>query len=720
MGRNKNQRKRPLNTSSGSSNMGDLSMDRSIAEEKSGVGTKSNLLHGGPEFQTATCGVVSLRTDSSADIHISDSDKEVSNTSYYSSSGNLCETVASRRSLSLDSRPGQTKDGPTSRSTLTTKTKTLIKKDFLKMASPRRLEGHGYGSDRKEGKEHQHITHPKKKIKTTIYNSPISDKNPDVNDANVIGSDYDLGLVTTCDKVLILENKSCKFADEMIKCQMSEIDPKVTETVSEITSNAVCNQQKLVQNVMSRTENDLNKNEHIGVDKINNEAPTIPPVSSHERQVTTPSYINTRSTVTKNVSRNAQRYIPMTEEQRKHQQELNLRTLFVAGEGDDLSKLYHHKPRQLNKELLEMAGGQIDKVYLNKGILRIVATDVPQKNKLLKLQYLNNKPVKTSLPFFLTKSQSDYNKPLPVQNTNYFVKGVIYGLQEEQSNLDEIALEIGAHHMHRLGNAEHSQTVLVAYPKDNILPPFIEVSGRKYRVCPFVPKPIRCNNCQRFSHSSHQCKSSVICSRCSGDHAYSECLDTNPLKCANCGQGHSAAYKQCPVFIKIQAALRLRAEDNIPFADAYKQIGETQSGARVRSVTISTSSKPTYASKLKTGLEVKNSSVIESLNVTSEIQALNSTHIQPTLKQPVKEFFSFNNEDYKAVRTSQLNNNNNEKDYDLFTIKVTAFILGVLATIDRADSKNYAKNLIREAGSELLFNKEVEFISKDLPNSPFE
>jgi hypothetical protein len=557
-------------------------------------------------------------------------------------------------------------------------------------------------------KQNQHQAKKKFKLNNTT----------DVNDANVIGSDYDLGLITTCDKVLISENVSCKFADEIIKCQMSEIDPKVTEVFSEITSNAVCNQQKLVQNVMSRTEDDLNTNEHIGVDKINNETPIIPTVSSHEGQ--DPSYINTRSTVTKNVSRNAQRYTPMTEEQRKHQHELNLRTLYVSGEGDDLSKLFNHKPRQLNKELLEVAGGQIDKVYLNKGILRIVARDVSQKNKLLKLQYLNNKPVKTSLPFFLTKSQSDYNKPLPVQNTNYFVKGVIYGLQEEQSNLDEIALEIGAHHMHRLGNAEHSQTVLVAYPKDTILPPFIEVSGRKYRVCLFVPKPMRCNNCQRFSHSNQQCKSNIICSRCSGDHAYSECLDTNPLKCANCGQGHSAAYKQCPVFIKIQAALRLRAEDNIPFADAYKQIGETQNEARVQSVTVTTSSKPTYASKLKTGLEAKNSSVIESLNVTSETQALNSTHIQPTLKQPVKEFFSFNNEDYKAVRTSQLNNNNNEKDYDLFTIKVTAFILGVLATIDRADSKNYAKNLICEAGSELLFNKEVEFISKDLPNSPFE
>jgi len=111
---------------------------------------------------------------------------------------------------------------------------------------------------------------------------------------------------------------------------------------------------------------------------------------------------------------------------------------------------------------------------------------------------------------------------------------------------------------------------------------------------------------------------------------------------------------------------------------------------------------------------------IKSINATTEIQTLNFTHVQTTSREPVKEFLSFNSEDYKVVRNPQLNNNNSEKDYDLITIKVTAFILGVLATIDKAHSKNYAKTLICEAGSELLFNKEVQFISKDLPNSSFE
>lgn len=72
---------------------------------------------------------------------------------------------------------------------------------------------------------------------------------------------------------------------------------------------------------------------------------------------------------------------------------------------------------------------------------------------------------------------------------------------DDQTNLNEIALEIGAHHIHRLGNPEHSKTILVAYPKESSLPPFIEVDERRYKVYTFVPKPMRCNVCQQFGHS---------------------------------------------------------------------------------------------------------------------------------------------------------------------------------------------------------------------------
>jgi len=119
--------------------------------------------------------------------------------------------------------------------------------------------------------------------------------NADVNDENVICSDYAKG-----DKVLIPESASCKYTYQILNCQVSEIGTKVTEVVSEISGDTVCNQRKLEHNVLSTTENDLIINKHTGVvDTVRNETPNLAPISSHERQVTAPRYVNIRSTVTK-------------------------------------------------------------------------------------------------------------------------------------------------------------------------------------------------------------------------------------------------------------------------------------------------------------------------------------------------------------------------------------------------------------------------------------
>jgi len=58
--------------------------------------------------------------------------------------------------------------------------------------------------------------------------------------------------------------------------------------------------------------------------------------------------------------------------------------VYVSGEGNDLVKLFKHKPRQLNKELTEQIGGQTDKVYLTpQGGLRVIVQNQTQKSKLL-------------------------------------------------------------------------------------------------------------------------------------------------------------------------------------------------------------------------------------------------------------------------------------------------------------------------------------------------
>jgi len=73
---------------------------------------------------------------------------------------------------------------------------------------------------------------------------------------------------------------------------------------------------------------------------------------------------------------------PWTDDQRKTEEEKNDRTAYISGEGNDLVKLFKHKPRQLNKELAAHIGSQTDKVYLTpQGGLRVIVQNQTQRNK---------------------------------------------------------------------------------------------------------------------------------------------------------------------------------------------------------------------------------------------------------------------------------------------------------------------------------------------------
>jgi len=62
------------------------------------------------------------------------------------------------------------------------------------------------------------------------------------------------------------------------------------------------------------------------------------------------------------------------------------------------------------------------------------------------------------------------------------------------------------------------------------------------------PKEIvQCHRCQRFNHTTNNCKAMPKCVKCAGDHLTKECKkprDT-PAKCANCGENHPANYRGC-------------------------------------------------------------------------------------------------------------------------------------------------------------------------------
>jgi len=101
------------------------------------------------------------------------------------------------------------------------------------------------------------------------------------------------------------------------------------------------------------------------------------------------------------------------------------------------------------------------------------------------------------------------------------------------------------------------------------------------------------------------------------------------------------------VYVKTQASLRIRAEQNIAFAEAVAKVDEIQS--QNNNVALKTNIV-TYDSKLKTGIksqtEVRNTSIDIQ---TTDVQMASNGETSPS--DLVKRFLSFDKKDYKAINT---------------------------------------------------------------------
>jgi hypothetical protein len=246
----------------------------------------------------------------------------------------------------------------------------------------------------------------------------------------------------------------------------------------------------------------------------------------------------------------------------------------------------------------------------------------------------------------------------------------------------------------------------------------LEVDGRRYKMHPYVPKPLRCDKCQQFGHSKVFCKKEIVCSRCSEGHSYAECPDKTNLKCANCGQGHSSAYRDCPLYVRTHAALKLRAEHNIIFSDAVAMVDEGQNENYLCSTqnVLKTYDMPiTYASKVK---NVKgNQKDVASIPI--DTQPPTDGKIPSSSENPsddlVKQFLSFSDKDPNVTNISKKINGaeeDAEENDDLIT-KLKSFVLGVLSTIGKAKSRKHAQFLIWSAASAIFFDNDSEFNSND-------
>ena len=113
--------------------------------------------------------------------------------------------------------------------------------------------------------------------------------------------------------------------------------------------------------------------------------------------------------------------------------------------------------------------------------------------------------------------------------------------------------------------------------KEEKLPEKIYIGYMCYNVRLYIPPPLRCFKCQRFGHVAAVCKGKQRCGRCGGDHEYGKCAAGTKLKCCNCGEEHSSAYRGCKVSKRAAEVQRIKTTQGISYAEAVKKVtGDAQ------------------------------------------------------------------------------------------------------------------------------------------------
>lgn len=124
----------------------------------------------------------------------------------------------------------------------------------------------------------------------------------------------------------------------------------------------------------------------------------------------------------------------------------------------------------------------------------------------------------------------------------------------------------------REGVRKDSESIVLEF-EEEVLPKKVTMGFFSYSVREFVPKPMRCYNCQRFGHTAKTCNSKRRCARCGEDHEYGQCKHEQP-KCCNCGGNHSVAYGGCEVMKREVEIQQVRVQSKITYVEAVRRVNQ--------------------------------------------------------------------------------------------------------------------------------------------------
>nr|XP_042913060.1 uncharacterized protein LOC122273069 [Parasteatoda tepidariorum] len=106
------------------------------------------------------------------------------------------------------------------------------------------------------------------------------------------------------------------------------------------------------------------------------------------------------------------------------------------------------------------------------------------------------------------------------------------------------------------------------------LPTDIKVGYINCKVRPYIPNPLRCFKCQKFGHSTNNCRGKETCLRCSQpNHTFKTC--TLPEQYINCNEPHSANSRQCLKWKQEKQILNIKVLQNSSYTEAKAKFHKT-------------------------------------------------------------------------------------------------------------------------------------------------
>ena len=224
-----------------------------------------------------------------------------------------------------------------------------------------------------------------------------------------------------------------------------------------------------------------------------------------------------------------------------------------------------------------------------KGVIKVICDNRKQVTALLQVTEMGAKTVKFSLP------RQQQAKAAPVKQ--HGPRGVIR--LPTSLTADEVLLELGdvvkgVRRISRRQNGESVPTpvVVLDFPPGTDLPSRVVLYHTVYRVKPYIPRPIACNNCQRFGHVAEHCRQDPRCPHCAGPHGHDECQAAE-RKCANCGSAHSARFRGCQKYAERLKVTTAMVRQGLTYRDAVNAVRTAPvQAAKATMVTTTTTQQP--------------------------------------------------------------------------------------------------------------------------------